>query len=324
MPLRVEDVGRRVVVRRRLPRPVAGHTLTDVLGELVSFDGEAVVVRRSDGTDVTVPISDVVAAKVVPAAAVRRSVPGLDGSVADLERMAARGWRALEEVRLGDWLLRAADGFTGRANSVLPVGDPGRPLDEALRAVRRFYAERGLTARFQVPLPLATDLDAALAADGWTAFDDVHFLVAGTADVLRAHQPRPGPPPVVLLDTPDDTWLSGYLYRGTELPAGAIRVLTNAERPVFAAVRDGTGQLAVGRGVVHDGWLGVTAVTVAEAGRRQGLGRQVMLALLHWGREQGARSVYLQVAGDNTAALALYDGLGFTLHHHYHYRREDS
>ena len=52
----------------------------------------------------------------------------------DLERVAAAHWRGTEEEWLGDWLLRAASGFTGRANSALPLGDPGLPLDDALAA----------------------------------------------------------------------------------------------------------------------------------------------------------------------------------------------
>ena len=51
----------------------------------------------------------------------------------ELERMAAAHWRGTEEEWLGEWLLRAADGFTGRANSALPLGDPGRPLDDGAR-----------------------------------------------------------------------------------------------------------------------------------------------------------------------------------------------
>jgi N-acetylglutamate synthase len=44
--------------------------------------------------------------------------------VAALELLSARTWRGLETGRLGDWLLRAGGGFTGRANSVLVVGRP--------------------------------------------------------------------------------------------------------------------------------------------------------------------------------------------------------
>ena len=44
--------------------------------------------------------------------------------VAGLERLAAHG---TEEGALGEWLLRAGGGFTGRVDSALVVGDPGLP-----------------------------------------------------------------------------------------------------------------------------------------------------------------------------------------------------
>jgi N-acetylglutamate synthase len=65
-------------------------------------------------------------------------------SITELEHMAARHWRGTEEDRLGGWLLRAAGGFTGRANSALPLGDPDMPLDDALAAVTRWYRARAL------------------------------------------------------------------------------------------------------------------------------------------------------------------------------------
>ena len=55
--------------------------------------------------------------------------------MADLQRLSALSWRPLETARLGGWRLRAGAGFTGRANSVLPLGDPGLPLDEAIAHV---------------------------------------------------------------------------------------------------------------------------------------------------------------------------------------------
>ena len=58
---------------------------------------------------------------------------------------------------------------------------------------------------------------------------------------------------------------------------------------------------------------------VAESRRRRGLGLAVMAALLEWGAEQGARTAYLQVLGDNGPALGLYERLGFGTHHAYRY-----
>jgi len=79
-------------------------------------------------------------------------IPGMSPDA--LERLAARTWRGLEEEAFGDWLLRAGGGFTGRANSVLVVGDPPAPLPRAIETVTRWYADRGLRPRAQVPPPV--------------------------------------------------------------------------------------------------------------------------------------------------------------------------
>jgi ribosomal protein S18 acetylase RimI-like enzyme len=239
--------------------------------------------------------------------------PGVTG----LQRLAARSWRGLEEERYGDWLLRAGGGFTGRANSVLVVGDPADDLTTAVATVARWYDQRGLKPRAQVPMPGSEDADAALAAAGWTRDDDNLVL---TAPLAGWPVPAVG---VDLAPEPDDAWLAGYLYRGTPLPPVAHDVLINAENPVFAAVRcepEPAPLAAVARGVLVEGWLCVTAVTVDERYRRRGLATAVMAGLGAWARARGAHSCVLQVAGANAPALALYERLGFTEHHRYHYR----
>lgn len=316
MPLGPQDVGRRVVVRRRLPDDTGRYA--DVLGELVVLDADRLTVRRRDGSLTSVAVADVVAGKPVPPPPPERWPDDRT-----LEEIAALGWQGLVEERLGEWRLRAADGFTGRANSLLPLGDPDRPLAAALAYVEAWYAERGLPPLAQVPLPLAAALDEALAAAGWRAYNPTAVLVGRVDDMVARCPERTDLPPVQHAPTPSEQWLAGYHYRGRELPPGAVRVLANAAAPTFAAVADTDGLLGVARGVVDAGWLGVTALTVTEPARRRGLGTHLMRGLGRWAREQGARRVYLQVAEDNTPALELYDGLGFVRHHRYHYRTRD-
>jgi GNAT superfamily N-acetyltransferase len=238
--------------------------------------------------------------------------------VEDLEQVAARGWRALEEDYLGEWLLRAGGGFTGRANSVLVVGDPGVPLPDAVAAVTSWYAERGLRPCAQLPGVQSRAADAAFAAAGWERDEDTLVLTAPIGPQ------QPVDVPVTLADTPDEAWLTGYRYRGAALPPVALEVLTSARDAVFASVRlapEPAPLAAVARGVLTDGWLGVTAVTVAEEHRRRGLATAVMAALQNWAADRGANSVYLQVVAGNAPARALYRRAGFIEHHRYHYRR---
>lgn len=303
---------------------------SDLLGYLVAAHPDELVVSRADGTLVTVPLDDVHRLREVPPPPVRAS----NADVLALQEVAALGWPAPDTERLGGWLLRAADGFTGRANSVLPVGDPGRPLDEALRHVEAWYAARGLPVLVQVPLPACADLDTALAAHGYGhAVNAAHVLTAEAAGVLaaaRAGGGRPGdadeghPPRVRLDPEPSPDWLGLYHYRGARsLPGVALDIMTAPSRVVFATAEHGGDPVAIGRAVVARDWVGLTALEVREDQRRRGLARVVMAALMEWAITQRARQVYLQVAVDNAPALALYDRLGFARHHTYHYRRRD-
>lgn len=251
-------------------------------------------------------------------------------SVAALEWVAARGWCALETESLGDWLLRASGGFTGRANSVLPLGDPGLPLGAAVDAAQAWYEERGLVPRFLSPLPDAQPVDDELARRGWALGDQVHVLVAPLAPLAAAYadDEAAGRPAVLVEACTDESWLAAYHYRGGDLPTHARAVIENGDSLGFASVSSPEGSvLAIARGSVDAdttpggvGWLGVTAVGVDPSARRQGLGGLVLRGLAAWAVERGAVGCYLQVAAENEPALRLYGGAGFTRHHDYQYR----
>jgi N-acetylglutamate synthase len=284
--------------------------LSDVVGVLVEARPDVLVLRRRDGSLVEMSRS---------AVTVMKSVPAAPRDVLALEEVAALGWPARDTRWLGRWLLRAAEGWTGRANSVLPLGDPGLPLDAALAEVTAWYGERDLRARFALPTPARELLGAALAERGWSSYNPTGVLtgdVGVTLDRLPAGDPR-----AVVEPHPSADWLSLYHYRGSSrLPAVARTVLAGARSPGFALVRHAGGRvLAIARGSVDEGWVGITAVEVAQTHRRQGLGTAVLRAILEWARDQGALSAYLQVADDNAPALTLYERYGFTRHHGYRY-----
>lgn len=299
-----EHVGRRVTVRSRTPSGSA----TDVVGDLVAYDGSVLRVRDRDGGEHDVVLADVIAGHPVAARPAPRRV-------VELERVAAAGWPAVETEPLGDWRLRAAGGFTGRANSALAIGDPGLPFASAAEKVRGWYAERGLPGRAAVVLP--SPEDDAFAVLGWTPQDAVLVQTADVAGVLDA-LPRSAVE-VDVRPEPSDAWLARYTARGRVTPEGR-RVLTGGPSVGFAQIDDGAAPLGIGRGVVVADWLGISAIEVDPAVRGRGHGKAITRALLEWGAANGARRAYLQVQAHNEPARSLYASLGFRTHHRYRYR----
>jgi ribosomal protein S18 acetylase RimI-like enzyme len=318
MALEPGDVGSRVVVRSRLAGrgPGGRPATTDVVGVLLDHDGAQLSVRRRDGSVVRLPVADVVAARTVAMVPGGREGRGLRIPPEQLQLVTDDGWPAPVTEALGEWLLRAADGFTGRANSASVHGDPGLPLPEALSAVVAFYERHGLPPMAQVVVDSAWD--HAFSRAGWTTKPGSHAgAVVQVSSVLSALRYTGDAADVRRSDRVSDDWLALY-NRAADLDPSTVRaVLEGPERVVLASV--GAPAVAIGRLVLHGDWCGMAAVEVEPALRRQGLARRVVDALLESAAEAGARWCYLQTMDDNAAALGLYARYGFVTHHRYRY-----
>ncbi|MFJ8859905.1 GNAT family N-acetyltransferase [Streptomyces sp. NPDC102451] len=315
------DVGKRVSVRRVADVPGTGAKFTDTVGVLTSWDDEVLSITTKNGESIRIAESALVAGKVVPPAPARRRGPA--ASFGELALATARAWQPVESELLGDWRLRASGGFTRRANSVLPLGDPGLPLDEALGHVTRWYGERGLPACIQTATG-AEGTQERLCADleerGWRREVTAEVRIAALAPVgdLDADVSA-----VRTAREPDDAWLSRY-QRFETLGPHVLKVLGSGPSVWFASVPgdDPAGApAAIGRCVVDGRWAGFMAVEVGPEYRRRGLATAVMTALARTALDEGASAAWLQVEADNEGARALYDGMGFATHHSYHHFR---
>ena len=329
------DVGRRVSVRSVTTPGEPGARFTDTVGVLTAWRDGVLYITRRNGEQARVPEATLVAGKVVPRVpARRRGVPA--ARPAELARIAARAWPAVEREPLGGWLLRAADGFTHRANSVLALGDPGMPLDAALERVTAWYAARGLPACAQLTTGgegTEDRLVAELEARGWRVVVTAEVWTAGLAAVVDAASGAPsgegaGPTPrVVLSRTPGPDWFARcHRFAGRPPTATQEAVVRGGPSVWFATVPEdgapaGAPAAAVGRCVVDGRWAGFSAVEVAPELRGRGLATALLAALARQALAEGATAGYLEVETDNAPARRLYHRLGFARHHAYHHRR---
>lgn len=287
------DLGTRVAIRSRRPTG-SMPPFTDTVGELVAT-GPVVQVLHKSGAVVDISVADIVSIRVLP------SVPVLNRDIRSMQRAAAFAWPGIEHAWVDGWFVRASGGYTHRGNSAVPLEHSASP--RALDDVSAWYYEHQLPTLLCLPDRLIHP-PAELATSVET--------VVMVRD-LEDHSSQP----LDLPSAPPSDWLA---LHGDNHPL-VTPVLTAVVDGVlgFTHVLDNDSAVAIARGAVTEGWLGISAVRVAPTHQRRGLAGQVCGELLRWGAAHGARRAYVQVRAENDAALALYPTLGFTEQHRYRY-----
>ncbi len=240
-------------------------------------------------------------------------------SVSDrrLEEAAMNAWPALDTYLLDGWVLRFANGYTKRANSINPTY-PAEQTDLAAKvaACESIYASRGLPAIFRLTsFGVPPGLDELLATRGYRIGDPTVVLQKSLAGVA-------GGPSLRAWDV--TAWLPVYCrLAGVELSAHGTHAAMLAKipgDPVFATLDVADEPVACGLVVPGVECAGLFDIVTDRARRRRGYGRLLMTGLLSLAAGTGADTAYLQVVEANTGARHLYDQLGFTETYRYWYR----
>ena len=275
-----------MVLRYQLP-PGHRHPMTDVIGVLVALD-PVVVVRAADGRVVRCDPERVVALKAVPARPVRAERDPLPrtGRRRRLAGCRARagstaGWPATVTASPAAPTRRPRSATVGRS-AAWTTPPP---------AARSTVCVSG-TPSATAPLRLLIPDRLGEVPLGWNVSDEV---VVMAADIDNLALPE-GPRTTTVTDHPDPDWLALYRYRGSALPDFAVDVLDSVRGGTLGFGRIGAADstlLAVARGSVTSApddrrWVGLTAVEVAEAHRRHGIGSLICGDMIDWGREHGA------------------------------------
>lgn len=230
-----------------------------------------------------------------------------------LDEMQANNWQPLQTMVLDGWLLRFADGYSKRANCILPLypSSSDTDADDKIAECERLYDSRGQRTVFRLsPAAQPADLDEKLERRGYTLIDRCSIQV-----LALGNTPAPAWPSVRLEPAVTDEWLDHYcrLAGATDANKPTMRrMLANIRtKAAFVTLLNDNRVVACGFGVIERGYIGLWDIVTDGEYRRRGFGEQLLLHLLQWGRQSGAHSAYLVVVADNQPALKLYAKLGF-------------
>lgn len=318
------EIGERVVARREID---GMHT--DVIGHVLSLDPLVIRPQEVGGYPssleaVEIPAEELKIIKRLSPRMVRNS----DIRAVEVATAAAFPGKEHTWTKDGQWLMRAGDGVTGRSNSAVPLGPSAGftpvPMDE----IDEFYARHDLPTRLAIPERIGRPAERVIAAypENWELEPEVVVMVRLLeGDVAGA--PLPEGITFRVDAQPDQEWLDLYHFRGQALPPEALEYLRSRIDGTmgFGRMLAPSGEtIAITRGTLTESgdgtvWLGFSAVEVAAAWRRRGLGTVLGSHMLGWGKDNGAEKAYLQVVASNSAGVAMYGKLGFIEQHRHRY-----
>ena len=303
VPSLLGAIGKRVTIR--LHEPTGGYR--DIVGILQS---ERELITSKSKSITFSPDEIAIWREIKPLPDLAGKGAPLSQRIIELEKLSDLTWPAQEIVEYGKWRLRISDGFSMRANSVLPIGEPPIDLASAVDEITHIYREKKLKPTFSIPLPIFDELDEYLEQHGWNIKIDANFLIRDIGAIEVSSDPQFS---IEILDYPSEEWLE-----------------TNSDQPLekimrryparYGAIKIGEQIIAVGRIATLGSWSIVTRLFVNPSFRGKGVAKNLMNNLLSAAVSDGATKVALQVDNENGAALALYQSMGFTTHHKFVYR----
>lgn len=231
------------------------------------------------------------------------------------------GWPSLATILYDGWVIRFAEGYTNRSNSVNPIYPSKIGPDEKIKYCGELFAARGLPAVYKIiGCDEQQSLDKKLESLNYQKFNETSVQVRETAG-------RPGRREgIAAADYFSDEWKESVIaFNKIDAKNRAVfnAILENITREKIVVHREADGKIvACGYAVSGGGYAGIFDIVVREEYRGKGYGGEIVETLLAEADRRGVKKAYLQVMLNNPAALRLYEKLGFKEIYRYWYRKK--
>ncbi len=235
-----------------------------------------------------------------------------------IEEAALNAWPARQQLLLDGWILRFAEGYTKRANSITPLYPAAQAVEQKIKLCEHLYLAQGLPPIFRITSQAdSTELDQRLQRRGYTTLDRTWVLGLDLAD-WRASASQ------ALQEVSLEDWLGcfhSFQAGSAENGPGHRAILQRILIPHLLAATFLDGEpVCCGLGALDGEYFGIFDLITSPNQRGKGFATRLIQDMLTWGVHSGARYAYLQVVETNIPARRLYQRMGFQEVYLYWYR----
>ncbi|MCL2199541.1 MAG: GNAT family N-acetyltransferase [Defluviitaleaceae bacterium] len=234
------------------------------------------------------------------------------------EELSINAHPALQTQIYDGWILRYANGYTKRANSISPLYPSSIDINTKISDCEKRYSSRGLPTIFKLTDAADPAIDKALNERGYSLIEPTYVMEMDLRGKSFATHD------CILLPHADEAWLDAYCTFSKydiSKKETAMQILSNVTNTMLCGRITENGEtISCGSAVIEQGYMGLLNVVVEESRRRKGFGTKICESLLAEAKRLGAHTAYLQVVQENEKAVELYKKIGYKAVYSYWYR----
>lgn len=228
---------------------------------------------------------------------------------------------ALSTVLLNNWVLRFANGYSKRANSVNPLTPCSDDETLTIDNCELIYTQQNLPTVFKITdSEYGLKIDHLLNSRGYRAEARTNVLMKHLNTLPKTNTATD----VTISKTFTDEWFHAFtqMNKVSNKNKNTLHQMFQVTIPktYFASLQKNGEIIAVGLGVAQGEYIGMYDIVVKEHERRNGFAKQIMNGLMQSAKADGVLYTYLQVVDANEPAKALYQNLGYIHQYSYWYR----
>lgn len=238
----------------------------------------------------------------------------------NIEELSMNAWPSIQTQFFDGWIIRFANGYTKRSNSVNPLYYSSKDVNEKIELCEHIFKKKELNPVFKLTLEVfPINLDNILENRGYKAID---YTSVQILDLLYVDEPKNSN--IKIYTHINQEWINCYCKLksiNTDDKITFIRILKNiTNEKIFVSLLLNDKVIACGFGVLEDDYIGLFDIIVDINYRKYGYGEQLIKNIIKIAKNKDVKKAYLQVILENVPAFNLYKKIGFKELYKYWYR----
>ena len=235
---------------------------------------------------------------------------------------------SLQTLMYDGWVIRLANGYTNRANSINPIYPSRIKLEEKIEYCDKLFSLQNLLPAYKLlgsgkynPCDEYKALNTELEKLNYTIINETSIQSCEIAKPLNVNYEG-----MIINSDFSPRWIESVItFNQLEkkyIPTFKKMMSNRVTEKIVVSKEIENEIIGCGFGAIENNYVGIFDVIVKEEFRGNGYGREIVETILFEAGKLGAKISYLQAMLNNPIALHLYKKMGFKEVYRYWYSKK--